>query len=378
MRHPTGWDSLAAGLEERGSAGWPILNLPGYGIGWKEFVVALKTEVERDDLIDVAGSLTFFGILSIFPFLLFLVSLAAVVIDPVQAQLLIDELARVAPPAVVEILGGRLRALGEGGSPELLTLSALGAIWSASAGIAALMRALNRVYGVRESRPLWKTRGIALLTTLGAAIFSILATLVAVAVPVVAQAIGGRIGSLLLWLRFPVAGLLMMFVWAMLYYVLPDVRQRFRFITPGSVAGVIVWLAASTGFSIYVRSFSSFEVSYGALGGVIVLLVWMWISSMVVLVGAEINAILEPRSPAGRAFAEGRGEEAGPVLPTARAARLAPAPEAPDPRRPGSTRPPEEAHDEPVAAASPLRRPIVWVLAASLLGLGFLLGRLTA
>src|SRR5690606_21601231 len=124
---------------------------------------------------------------------------------------------------------GRLRALGEGGSPELLTASAIGAIWSASTGNAALMRALNRAYGVRETRPMWKVRGIALLTTLVAAALSIVATFVAVATPAIAAAIGGPIESAILWARIPVAGLTMMLVWALLYYFLPDVEQRFRF-----------------------------------------------------------------------------------------------------------------------------------------------------
>ncbi len=288
--------------------------LPGRGITWKQFAIELKREWDRDDLMDTAGSLTFFGVLAIFPFLLFLVSLAALVIDPADAQLLIDELDRVAPPAVSEILGARLRALGEGGSPGLLTVSALGAIWSASSGIAALMRALNRAYGVRESRPLWKVRGIALISTFAAAGLSVLATVSAVAAPSIAAAVGGWAGELILWLRLPVAGLTMMFVWALLYYFLPDVEQRFRFITPGSVVGVIVWLVTSTGFSIYVRNFGSYEVSYGALGGVIILLLWMWISSIVVLLGAEINAILEFWSPEGKRVGARTMDETGPDL----------------------------------------------------------------
>lgn len=295
--------------------------LPGRDMPWREFFRRLKEEFERDNLLDVAGSLTFFGILAIFPFLLFLVSLAALVIDPATAQVLIDELARVAPPAVTEILGGRLRALGEGGSPELLTASAIGAIWSASTGIAALMRALNRAYGVRETRPMWKVRGIALLTTLVAAALSIVATFVAVATPAIAAAIGGPIESAILWARIPVAGLTMMLVWALLYYFLPDVEQRFRFITPGSVVGVLVWLVASTLFSIYVSNFGDYEVSYGALGGVIILLVWMWISSLVILLGAEINAVLEHRSPEGKKVGAHTLEEIGPDVTRSEKAR---------------------------------------------------------
>ncbi|WP_373046453.1 YihY/virulence factor BrkB family protein [Vulgatibacter sp.] len=351
--------------------------LPGRDIKWKAFLLELKEEFERDDLMDVAGSLTFFGILAIFPFLLFLVSLAALVIDPTQAQLLIDELGRVAPPAVVEILGGRLEALGEGGSPELLTFSAVGAIWSASTGIAALMRALNRAYDVRESRPIWKVRGIAVATTLVAATISVLATAAAVAAPAVAGAIGGWPEQVILWLRLPVAGLLIMLVWALLYYFLPDVEQRFRFITPGSVVGVIIWLLASTGFSIYVANFGNYEVSYGALGGVIILLFWMWISSMVVLLGAEINAVLEHLSPEGKRVGARRMDQTGSDLPKTERHKVREARRLPAPSAVG----PASCVDEKPGAGLVVRRrePVVrrrsLALPGALFVVGFLLGR---
>jgi membrane protein len=155
--------------------------------------------------------------------------------------------------------------------------------------------------------------------TLGAAILALTAALLAVAAPPVAKAVGGPLGDALLWGRFPVAGLMMMFLWACLYYFLPDVEQKFRFITPGSVVGVVLWVVASWGFSVYVTNFGKYEVTYGALGGVAVMLVWMWISSQVVLLGAEINAVLEHRSPAGkdpgarRIGEKSRGKKTDPV-----------------------------------------------------------------
>jgi len=353
--------------------------LPGRDISWKQFALELKREWAHDELTDAAGSLTYFGVLALFPFLLFLVSLAALVIDPEQAQVLIDELGRVAPPAVTAILGDRLRALGEGGSPELLTLSAAGAIWSASSGVSALMRALNRAYGVHESRSFVKTNAIALGATLFAAVLSIVATVAAVVAPSIAAAIGGWPGTLILWLRLPVAGLAMMLVWALLYYFLPDVEQRFRFITPGSVTGVIIWLVASIGFSIYVRSFGTFDVTYGTLGGVIILLLWMWLSSVIVLLGAEINAILEFWSPEGKKVGARTLAETGSDLPKAekeaRAAwRRLPAPSATGPAVGLDERP---AHPGEVVDVRmpPRRRP--WTGVAALVATGFLLGRRT-
>jgi membrane protein len=102
------------------------------------------------------------------------------------------------------------------------------------------------------------------------------------------------------WLRLPVAGLLMMFLWATLYYVLPDVEQEFKFITPGSVMGVVVWVLASWGFSLYVTNFGKYEATYGSVGGIIVMLLWMYISSLVLLLGAEVNAVIEHKSEEGK------------------------------------------------------------------------------
>ncbi|MGK3999104.1 YihY/virulence factor BrkB family protein [Sorangium sp. So ce1024] len=275
------------------------MHLPGKEIPWKEFLNDIKQEWVKDKVDTVAAALTFYGVLSIFPFLLFVVALAGLVIDPAESARLIGELYQVAPPAVANILGERLHALTEGQSPTLLTVGALGAVWAASGGVVGLMDALNAAYGVEDSRSYIKRRGIALLVTLGAAVLVTVASAIAVATPAIAEHLG-PLGTLILWLRVPVSMLIVMAVLAALYYVLPDVEQKFRFITPGSVVAVVIWAIASLGFSFYVSRFGSYEVSYGALGGVIILLLWMWISSMAVLLGAEINAIIEHRSPDGK------------------------------------------------------------------------------
>ncbi|WP_437831347.1 YihY/virulence factor BrkB family protein [Sorangium sp. So ce1153] len=275
------------------------MNLPGKEIPWKDFLNDIKQEWVKDKVDTVAAALAFFGVLAIFPFLLFAVALAGLVIDPAESARLIGELYRVAPPAVANILGERLQALTEGQSPGLLTIGALGAVWAASGGVIALMDALNSAYGVEDSRSFLKRRGIALLVTLGGAVLLAVASALTVAAPAIAEHLG-PFGTLLLWLRVPVSALIVMAVLATLYYVLPDVEQTFKFITPGSVVAVVIWVLASLGFSFYVSRFGSYEVSYGALGGVIVLLLWSWISSMAVLLGAEINAIIEHRSPDGK------------------------------------------------------------------------------
>ncbi|MFZ5468702.1 MAG: YihY/virulence factor BrkB family protein [Myxococcota bacterium] len=267
--------------------------------GWKELLVALKNEYRRDQISNTAGAVTFFAVLALFPFLIFTVALAGVIIDPGRAQLLVDELRRVAPQAVVDILSNQIRALGAQRNVGLLTAGAAFAFYSASNGMVALSRALNAVHGVREHRSSWRVRARAALMTLVASVFGVLAALIVVLTPAAARLLGDPFEVFVGWLRLPVAGVLMMFLWALLYYALPDVQQRFRLITPGSVFGVLLWVLASWVFSFYVARFGRYDVVYGALGGVIVFLLWLWISVQALLIGAELNAILEQRSGDG-------------------------------------------------------------------------------
>ncbi|AUX26702.1 hypothetical protein SOCEGT47_072720 [Sorangium cellulosum] len=292
------------------------MHLPGKEIPWKVFLNDIKHEWVKDKVDTVAAGLTFFGVLAIFPFLLFAVALAGVVINPAESTRLVGELYQVAPPAVANILGERLHALTSGQSPALLTVGALGAIWAASGGVVALMDALNAAYGVEDGRSFLKRRGIAILVTLGGAVLLTIASALTVVTPAITAHLG-PLATPLLWLRVPASMLIVMMVLAVLYYVLPDVEQKFKFITPGSIVAVVIWAIASLGFSFYVGRFGSYEVSYGALGGVIILLLWMWISSMAVLLGAEINAIIEHRSPDGKRTGAKRCDDAGEDVPKA-------------------------------------------------------------
>jgi membrane protein len=239
-----------------------------------------------------------------------------VVISPSDAERIVEQLSEVAPAEVTRILGQRIRQLGAEQNVTLLGFGALAAIWAASGGVMGLIGALNRCYDVKEGRPWWKVRAVAILMTLVAGALALAAALVAVAAAPLADRLGGPVGVAIGWLRLPVAGLVMMFLWALLYYVLPDVEQKFKFITPGSVAGVVLWVLASWAFSKYVASFGSYDKTYGSLGGVIVLLLWMWISALVVLVGAEMNALVEHASPEGKRRGAKRKSDTG-VAPAA-------------------------------------------------------------
>jgi membrane protein len=276
------------------------MRFPGNGMTWKEFVQGLKDEISRDNVTDLAATVTFYGVLALFPFVLFLVALGTLVIKPEQAEALVQQLSAMAPGPVTQLVGERIQQLTQQQNVTLLGFGALGAIWAASGAILALTRALDIIYDVKDERPFWKVRGIAILMTIVVGVLALVAALCAVAAEPIARAVGEPMGTVIIWLRLPVAGLVMMFLWALLYYVLPDVEQEFKFITPGSVIGVILWVIASWGFGKYVSNFGNYDKTYGSIAGVIVLLLWMWISALVLLAGAEINAFIEHRSPEGK------------------------------------------------------------------------------
>jgi membrane protein len=259
---------------------------------WRGFVRALRREWAANKLTDAAAALTFYGILALFPFILFIVAAASLIIRPEQVQALGAALARDTPPALAPILLARLGELTTSPRVGVLTFSALAAVWSSTTGVTSLVTALNSAYGVSERRPQWKIYTMAFAVMLGAALLALLAALVAVVVPIAARQLGASWQPLVGWLRLPVATFLMMIVWATIYYVLPNVTQTVRLIMPGSVAGVIVWLAATLVFSFYVSQFGNFGITYGALGGIVILLVWMWFSSLALMLGAEVNAVL--------------------------------------------------------------------------------------
>jgi len=275
----------------RGNTG---LLLPGRDIAWKDFFKKLIKELDHDAVDDVAATVTFYCVLSLFPFLLFVVGVLSKVVDWDTIEDIVHQVSRVMPRDVTTIVSDRLTAMKTQPATGLLTFSFLGALWSASAGVASLIPALDRAYDVVETRPFWKRRLLALATTLGVGVVAIVASLIAIAVPALSRWVGGPLGAALSWVRLPIAGAIVMVTWALLYMFLPNVKPRFQPVTPGSVVGVLLWVGASWGFSQYVQHFGSYEATYGALGGVAVLLLWMWVSAMALMLGAEINKILMP------------------------------------------------------------------------------------
>ena len=188
----------------------------------------------------------------------------------------------------------------------LLSVGIVIALWTASAGVRLMMSAMNAAYDVVEGRPVWKRFPLSIFYTIGIAGMLLVAAALMVLGPQVMSWLAGQVGLedfvVTLWtiLRWPAIILLMMVAVALMYYVMPDVEQKFRFITPGSVLAVVVWIVASLGFAFYVKTFADYNAMYGSIGAIIVLLLYFYISAAVLLLGAEMNAVIEHMSAEGK------------------------------------------------------------------------------
>ena len=268
---------------------------------WGDALRRTVREFNDDNLTDWAAALTYYSILAIFPALLALVSVVGLLGDS-TTQSLIDNLSTVAPGPAKDIVTSALQNLqkNQGAAGILFVVGLATALWSASGYVAAFMRASNVIYDVGEGRPIWKTLPTRVVTTL---VLLLMLGLVAVGVTFtggLARQAGNVLGlgssAVQAWdiAKWPVILIVVMTMFAILYWASPNVRHpKFRWITPGSVAAVLLWIVASAGFALYVASFASYNKTYGALGGVIIFLVWLWISNIAVLLGAELNAEVE-------------------------------------------------------------------------------------
>lgn len=279
--------------------------------------------------LDSAAQVSYYLLFSLFPFLFFVVTLTAYL--PLRAPVddLLQKAALLMPPQAMGLITDQLHALIQNQKPKLLTLGLAVAVYSASRGVDAFRGALNLAYDVPEHRSFFRTQFVAIAMTLVGAVL----VLVAFAGMILGGKLGGVIAEKLQvgqvwawlwsWLRFPISALIVMFVVAIGYYVLPDVKQRFRFITPGSVIGTVLWVVATYGFTFYSDHFGHYDVTYGALGGVVLLMTWFYISSLVFIAGGQINAVLEHASVEGKLPGARRAGEA--PLPTSeRASHLPP------------------------------------------------------
>ena len=285
---------------------------------WPGVVKRTLKEYKADNLGDLAAALTYYGVLAIFPMLIVIVSVLGL-LGPSVTQSLIDNLGKAAPGAARQIFTSAIHNIQshQGTAGVLFIIGLLGALWSASGYIAAFMRASNVVWDVEEGRPVWKTLPIRLFVTLITVVLLTAAAVAVVFTGALARELGNVIGvgasAVTIWdiAKWPVLLVVVAVILAILYWAGPNVRQPgFRWVTPGGVMAVAVWVLASAAFAFYVANFS-YNKTYGALASVIVFLVWLWITNSVILLGAELNAELER----GRQIEGGHPVDQEPYLP---------------------------------------------------------------
>jgi membrane protein len=268
---------------------------------WLGVLKRTSKEFRADNLTDWAAALTYYGVLAIFPALLALVSILGL-IGPSATQPLINNLGKLAPGPAQHIFSSAIQNLqhSRGAAGILFIAGIAGAVWSASGYIAGFMRASNSIYDIEEGRPIWITIPVRVGVTV---VLLVLLAISAVAV-VITGGLAHQVGDLLgigstavtIWdiAKWPVLLLIVSFMFSILYWAAPNVKHPgFRWLSPGGVFAVLVWVIASAAFAFYVANFSSYNKTYGALAGVIIFLVWLWVSNIAVLLGAELNAEIE-------------------------------------------------------------------------------------
>lgn len=275
-------------------------------LSWSELAARTWRESIADDVPGLAAQLSYYFFLALFPAILFFLALAS--FFPLGN--LTDDIGRIlapiASPQVLELIQDQMRRLPDHDSGGLLTFAVVGALWSSSAALVSIASALNTAYDISESRPWWKVRLVAIGLTLGCAVFVLLALALVLVGPTVARALGAATGwgAAFEWgwliLQWPLSFFLVSTAIALIYYFAPDAEQDWTWITPGAIVATALWLIVSLAFKFYIVRFTDYNVTYGAVGGVIVLLLWFYVSSIAVLAGAEMNAEIEHASPHGR------------------------------------------------------------------------------
>ena len=270
---------------------------------WLDTLKRTFREFKEDALTDWAAALTYYAVLSIFPALIALVSIVGLVADPATiTRILTDTVTQLGPKSAVDTFKGPIESVTSSQSRAGLGLiiGLGGALWTASGYVGAFMRASNSIYEIEEGRPFYKLRPLQILVTL---VLELMLAIVVVALIVsgpLATAIGQAIGigdtalTVFNIVKWPVLLVIVSLMLAILYYASPNAKlPGFKWISPGSVVAVVTWILASAAFAFYVSKFGSYDKTYGTLGGVITFLVWMWITNIAVLFGAELNAELE-------------------------------------------------------------------------------------
>lgn len=290
------------------------------GLGWRELAKRVWAEVQKDNVFGRAAELSYYFLLALFPFLIFLTSVIGLILGSGTGtrHTFFQYLARIMPPSAFQLIDNTMYEVSESSGGGKLSFGILAALWAASNGLGAITESLNNAYDLKESRPWWKQRLTAIGLTVALSILIIGALILVVA--------GGRIAEWLAahyglgpvfpigWkiIQWPVVLACMTFAFALIYYLAPDFReQAWQWLTPGAVIGVALWLLVSLAFRIYLHYFNSYSATYGSLGAVIILMLWLYLTGAAVLIGGEVNSEIEnAAAKQGDPEAKEKGEKA--------------------------------------------------------------------
>lgn len=290
------------------------------GLSWKELGARVWSEMSDDDIWGRAAQMAYYFLLALFPLLFFLTSIIGIALGSGTGlrHELFNYLAQVLPSSAYELVSNTMKELSQSSGGDKITFGLLAALWAASNGMGAISESLNAVYDVKESRPWWKVRLTAVGLTVAIAVLIISALLLVLSGGRIADALASHFGLgdafTLTWkiLQWPIVLGFVLLSFAMLYYFAPDIKdQKWVWVTPGSVLGVLLWLAVSFAFRLYLHYFNSYSATYGSLGAVIILMLWFYLSGAAILIGGEVNSEIEnAAAKRGAVDAKEKGEKA--------------------------------------------------------------------
>lgn len=276
---------------------WALRN-----ISWWELAKRVWTEANNDRLFGRAAELSYYFLLALFPLLIFMTSAIGIVLgsDLGTRQQLFSYLARIMPPAAFQLVNATMIEVSQASSSGKLSFGLLAALWAASNGMSAITDSLNAAYDVEEGRPWWKHRLVAITLTVALSVLILSALALVVAGGHIGEGVANAYGFgpafAMVWkiIQWPFVFAIMILAFALIYYFAPDLReQKWAWLTPGAAIGVVLWLLVSLGFRVYLEFFDSYSKTYGSLGAVIILMLWLYFAGAAVLIGGEINSEIE-------------------------------------------------------------------------------------
>jgi membrane protein len=290
------------------------------GLGWRELAKRVWSEVQKDNVFGRAAELSYYFLLALFPFLIFLTSIIGVVLGSGTGtrHALFQYLARIMPPSAFQLIDNTMYEVSESSGSGKISFGILAALWAASNGLGAITESLNTAYDLKETRPWWKQRLTSIGLTVALSILIIGALILVVAGGHIAEWLAAHYGLGPVFptgwkiIQWPVVLACMTFAFALIYYLAPDFReQAWQWLTPGAVIGVVLWLLVSLGFRVYLHYFNSYNATYGSLGAVIILMLWLYFTGAAVLIGGEVNSEIESAAAKqGDPEAKEKGEKA--------------------------------------------------------------------